>query len=188
MVPGTLTAIEAAAVIRRGGVIAYPTEAVWGLGCDPLNATATRRLLSIKRRSVDKGLILVASHLDQLHGFMDLGSLARERLEKVLSTWPGPHTWALPAGSAAPAWITGARFSIAVRVSAHPAVVALCDACGHALVSTSTNSAGEPPAHRQEALDPALLQKVDGVLQGETGGMERPTLIRDAASGAVLRE
>ncbi len=188
MVPATLTAIEAAAVIRRGGVIAYPTEAVWGMGCDPLNEAATRRLLSIKQRSVDKGLILVASHLDQLHGYVDLGVLPRERVGEVFSTWPGPHTWILPAGSAAPAWITGARSSIAVRVSAHPAVVALCDACGHTLVSTSANRAGEPSASQQEALDPALLQELDGVLEGETGGLKRPTPIRDAATGVAMRE
>lgn len=187
MAPASLTATEAAAAIRRGGVIAYPTEAVWGLGCDPLNENATRRLLSIKQRSVEKGLILVASNLDQLRVFVDLGSMARERLEEVLSTWPGPHSWVLAASVAAPTWVTGARSSIAARVSAHPEVVALCDACGHALVSTSANRAGEPAAHRREAVDPALLKQLDGMLQGETGGLKRPTLIRDAASGAVLR-
>ncbi len=188
MVPPSLTAAEAAAVIRRGGVIAYPTEAVWGLGCDPRNETATRRLLSIKQRPLEKGLILVASHQDQLNGFMDLGSLARERLEKVLSSWPGPHTWILPAGYGAPAWITGARSSIALRVSAHPTVVALCDACGQALVSTSANRAGEPASHQRESLDPTLLQELDGMVEGETGGLKRPTLIRDAATGAAVRE
>lgn len=183
-----MTATEAAGAIGRGGVIAYPTEAVWGLGCHPLNETATLRLLSIKQRAVAKGLILVASHLDQLREFVDLDHLAPERLEEIHASWPGPHTWIVPAGPAAPAWVTGARPGIAVRVSAHPVVAALCDACGHALVSTSANRAGDPPARRQDALDRTLLQRLDGMVEGETGGLERPTPIRDAATGAALRE
>lgn len=188
MAPAPLTPGQAAAAIRRGGVIAYPTEAVWGLGCDPASEAATRRLLSIKQRPVDKGLILVASHLEQLRRFVDLDSLAPERLDEVLSTWPGPHTWILPASHAAPAWITGSHPGVAVRVSAHPVVAALCEACGHALVSTSANLAGEPPARHRDGLDPALLQQLDGVVDGETGGLQRPTPIRDAATGAALRE
>lgn len=188
MVPASLTATEAAAAIRRGGVIAYPTEAVWGLGCDPLNEAATLRLLSIKQRHADKGLIVVASHLDQLRGFVDLGALACERLEEVLSTWPGPNTWVVPAGTAAPAWVTGAHSGIAVRVSAHATVAALCVACGHALVSTSANLSRQPPASRRDALDPALLLQVDGLVEGETSGLHRPTSIRDAVTGAAFRE
>ena len=188
MAPAPLTPGQAAAAIRGGGVIAYPTEAVWGLGCDPASEAATLRLLSIKQRTVDKGLILVASSLDQLREFVELDSVPRERLEEVLATWPGPHTWILPASHAAPTWITGTHSGVAVRVSAHPVVAALCDACGHALVSTSANLAGDPPARHRVALDPALLQQLDGVVDGETQGLQRPTPIRDAATGAALRE
>lgn len=188
MAPELLTPSKAAAEIRGGGVIAYPTEAVWGLGCDPSNQAATLRLLAIKQRPVDKGLILVSSTLDQLREFVDLHALPRERLEEVLASWPGPHTWILPASHAAPAWITGVHSGIAVRVSAHPVVAALCDACGHALVSTSANLAGEPPARHRDALDPSLLRQLDGVVAGQTGGLQRPTPIRDAATGAALRE
>lgn len=186
--PAPLTPSQAAAAIRGGGVIAYPTEAVWGLGCDPANQAATLRLLSIKQRPVDKGLILIAAQLDQVRRFVNLESLPRERLDEVLSSWPGPHTWILPASDAAPAWVTGAHSGIAVRVSAHPVVAALCDACGHALVSTSANLAGAPPAHHRDTLDAALLRQLDGVVDGETGGLQRPTPIRDAATGVSLRE
>lgn len=188
MAAAALTLGQAAAAIARGGVIAYPTEAVWGLGCDPASQQATLRLLALKQRPVAKGLILIGACLEQLRKFVDLESLPRERLDAVLASWPGPHTWILPASDAAPGWITGAHSGIAVRVSAHPVVVALCNACGHALVSTSANRAGAPPAREQEALDPVLLQMLDGIVEGATGGLQRPTQIRDALTGAALRE
>jgi L-threonylcarbamoyladenylate synthase len=76
---------------------------------------------------------------------------------------------------------------VAVRVSDHPVVIALCEAFGAPLVSTSANLAGEPPAFSRVALDPQLLAHLDGVTEGETGGLSAPTAIRDALSGFVLR-
>ncbi|KAF1712514.1 tRNA threonylcarbamoyladenosine biosynthesis protein RimN [Pseudoxanthomonas kalamensis DSM 18571] len=183
----TLSAEHAAGRLHAGGVIAYPTEGVWGLGCDPLDEFAVMRLLAIKHRPPDKGLILIADALEPLRDFLDLTALPAERLSEVLASWPGPHTWILPASAKAPGWITGNHDGIAVRVSAHPAVVALCRAHGGALVSTSANLAGQPAPRRREALDPALLALVDGVLEGETGELVEATPIRDARSGARLR-
>ena len=103
------------------------------------------------------------------------------------ASWPGPHTWIVPASLAAPRWITGAHAGIAVRVSAHPVVIELCNAYGGALVSTSANRAGEPAAQAIAQLDPRIVEGVDAVLEGETGGLARPTDIRDARTGAALR-
>ena len=178
---------EVVAALRRGGVVAYPTEAVWGLGCDPRDETATLRLLVLKQREVDKGLILIAAAEAQLAPFIDMDALDAAQRATVRASWPGPHTWIVPASSAAPRWITGAHAGIAVRVSAHPGVVDLCNAFGAALVSTSANRAGEPAALAIEHLDPYIIERVDAVLAGDTGGLERPTDIRDARSGAVLR-
>lgn len=178
---------EAVPLLQRGGVLAYPTEAVWGLGCDPDNEAAVLRLLAVKQRPVDKGLILVAAHLDPLRRWLDLPALPSERLALVLASWPGPHTWVMPAAADAPAWITGGRASIAVRISAHPVVVALCEAFGGALVSTSANRGGEPPAYTRGELDPRLLEAIDGTVAGETGGLAQPTPIRVALDGSVLR-
>ena len=184
----TLAIDEAAPLLQRGGVLAYPTEAVWGLGCDPDNEAAVLRLLELKQRPVDKGLILVAAHLDPLRRWLDLAALPAARLAAVLDTWPGPNTWVMPAAADAPAWITGGGDGIAVRVSAHPVVVALCQAFGGPLVSTSANPGGQPPAHSRAELDPALLDAVDAVVAGETGGLARPTPIRVALNGSVLRD
>lgn len=185
--PMPLTPHAGAQCAARGGVVAYPTEAVWGLGCDPRDEAAVLRLLAIKQREVAKGLILVAARIEQLAPFVDLDALPRERLDAVLATWPGPHTWIVPASAGAPRWITGAHAGIAVRVSAHPVVVALCEAFGGALVSTSANPAGAPAPKTRAELDPALVSAVDGLVEGETGGLERPTDIRDARTGDVLR-
>lgn len=184
----TPTAAERAAdVLRQGGVIAYPTEAVWGLGCDPHNEAAVMRLLAIKRREVDKGLILVAGALEQFDALLDWSRLPIDRAEAVYASWPGPHTWIVPATGRVPHWITGAHDGVAVRVSAHPVVVALCSAFGGPLVSTSANLAGAPPPRRREALEAVLIDQLDDIVEGDTGGLETPTPIRDARTGAVLR-
>lgn len=179
--------VAAARVLREGGVVAYPTEAVWGLGCDPLQEDAVQRLLAIKQRDVAKGLILIAAQRAQFDGLLDWDALPDERRAVVEASWPGPNTWIVPATSRVPPWITGAHAGVAVRVSAHPIVAALCDAFGGVLVSTSANRAGEPPAYDRGQLDPVLLAQLDAVCEGETGGLAAPTAIRDAATGAVLR-
>src|SRR5687768_5096358 len=166
MINSLLSLHEAATALQTGGVIAYPTEAVWGLGCDPRDEDAVLRLLAIKQRAVDKGLILIASHLDQLRPFLNLAAVPAENLAAVLARWPGPHTWVMPASAAAPRWITGAQDGIAVRISAHPLVIELCNAYGGALVSTSANRAGQPAAITREMLDPAVLEGVDGLVAG----------------------
>ncbi len=179
---------DVVAALRRGGVVAYPTEAVWGLGCDPRDEAATLRLLAIKQREVDKGLILIAAEEAQLAPFVDMDGAGRGATVGACAP-AGPAR--IPGSCRRPptrrAWITGAHAGIAVRVSAHPLVVDLCKAFGGALVSTSANRAGEPAAHTIDALDPRIVDAVDAVAGGETGGLLRPTDIRDARTRAVLR-
>lgn len=178
---------HAVALLRRGGVLAYPTEGVWGLGCDPRDQAATLRLLALKQREVDKGLILIAADEAQLAPFIDMAALDAAQRDAVRASWPGPHTWIVPAAPGAPPWITGTHDGIAVRVSAHAGVQTLCRAFGGALVSTSANRAGAPAPRVADELDPAVVTGVDAVLEGETGGLERPSTIRDARSGQALR-
>src|SRR5690606_8803033 len=122
-----------------------------------------------------------------LDGLADWDALPRERRDAVLASWPGPHTWILPATARVPRWITGAHAGVAMRVSAHPVVVALCEAFGGVLVSTSANPAGAPPPRTRPSIDPALLAAIDGCVSGDTGDLARPTPIRDARSGAEIR-
>ena len=177
----------AVAALRAGGLIAYPTEGVWGVGCDPRDEAAVQRLLVLKQREAGKGLILIASDVAQLRDYADLDALEDDARDAIAASWPGPHTWIVPASPLAPRWITGDHDGIAVRVSAHPGVTALCAAFGHALVSTSANLAGQPPPRTRAELDPRIVEGVDAVLAGETSGLAQPTPIRDARNGRVLR-
>lgn len=176
---------RAAAVLRGGGVVAYPTEAVWGLGCNPLDGEAVMRLLDIKRRPMHKGLILIAARFEQLLPYVEPPNAAQR--EKVFATWPGPVTWLLPARRHTPYWLCGAHDTLAVRVTAHPVAAALCTQVGGALVSTSANLAGRPPARTYLQVLRRVGRDVDYIVPGRTGRQTRPTEIRDAASSAVVR-
>jgi L-threonylcarbamoyladenylate synthase len=176
-----------AGLLRDGGLAACPTEAVWGVSCDPFDEAAVLRLLRLKQRPVDKGLILVADTVARFDGLLDWAALPDERAAAVRASWPGPHTWIVPATARVPRWITGTHAGVAVRVTAHPSMAALCEAFGGPLVSTSANPAGAPPPRRPEDFDPALRDGVDAVLAGDTGAQARPTEIRDARTGEVLR-
>lgn len=170
--------------LRGGGVIAYPTEAVWGLGCDPLNAAAVQQLLTLKQRSPSKGLILIAASVAQIEPWL-LG-LTPAQKAAVTATWPGPYTWVVPAPTA-PAYLRGAHTSIAVRVSAHAGVQALCHAWGGALVSTSANISGSPPASTAQDIQQLFGTSLAHILSGRLGGDQNPSEIRDAVSGQLLR-
>jgi L-threonylcarbamoyladenylate synthase len=176
---------RAARIVRGGGVIAYPTEAVFGLGCLPRDRRAVGRILTLKRRSWRKGLILIGADLAQLERYAVLPP--EPRRSEVLASWPGPHTWVLDARRDAPRWVTGGRRSIAVRLTAHELAAALCRAVGEALVSTSANVSRRPPHRRSMQLRRALGSRIDYVLAGPLGGAAAPTAIRDARTGRTLR-
>lgn len=176
---------RAVATLRAGGVIAYPTEAVWGLGCDPMKEPAVNRILQIKRRDWSKGLILIASDFYQLRPFIHLPS--NNALRRAQATWPGPATWVFPASEIAPLWITGDHDTIAVRVTAHPVAAALCRAFDRAIVSTSANLSGRDPARSATEVRLQIHDGIDYVVPGALGGLDRPTTIRHVASGMILR-
>lgn len=176
---------RAVSALRRGGVVAYPTEAVWGLGADPWNEAACKRILELKRRPWDKGLILVAADAEQLAPFIDVPSKAVWKRASI--TWPGPNTWVFPCTEATPMWISGDQASVAVRISAHETVRALCERFGGAIVSTSANPAGRDPALSATQVRLYFGDKLDAVLPGALGGLARATSIRDAMTGHILR-
>jgi L-threonylcarbamoyladenylate synthase len=175
----------AARRLRQSGLVAYPTEAVWGLGCDPLDAAAVDALLALKGRPASKGFILIAADLGQLEPFLDIASAGlRERLS---ASWPGPVTWIVPASRRAPPWLAGRRGTLAVRVTAHPVAAALCREFGGAVVSTSANRSGTRPARSLSEVRRHFPGACLGFLPGPLGGLGRPTAIFDARSGARMR-
>lgn len=175
----------AARVLRDGGVIAYPTEAVYGLGCDPLNPDAVMRLLALKQRPVSAGLILIAADFSQVEPFLlPVSSRVRRR---IFASWPGPITWLLPARPETPAWLRGRHSNLAVRVTGHAGTAALCRHFGGALVSTSANPRGQAPARSSLQVRRYFSDRLDYQLPGSLGGRDRPSEIRDAQTDRILR-
>ena len=176
---------RAVSVLRHGGVLAYPTEAVFGLGCDPQNRDALQRLLRIKQRPWQKGLILIAADFAQLRPYVLPLSVAQ--WAQIQATWPGPVTWLLPARPGVSRQLRGVHNTIAVRVTAHQPTIALCRAFGGAIVSTSANRSGQWPARTTRAVRKQLGSEVDYILPGRLGGAAQPSQIRDLVSGQIVR-
>jgi len=177
----------AASVFQQGGVIAYPTEAVFGLGCDPDNQSAIEKLLQIKNRPKAKGLILLASSFEQLSPYLDLTQLTNKQLEVILSRWPNGVTQILPARANISSYLTGDFTTLAVRVTNQPDVVSLCEQTNKPIVSTSANLSGLEPAKTWQTVDSHLIELIDYLLKGETLGYLQPSTILNGLTGEVFR-
>ncbi len=169
--------------MRAGKVLAYPTEGVWGLGCLPSYAEAVRRLLDVKKRGPDKGLILIAARCADLEPYVrPLSESQREDMARPEAV----VTWLVPAAEGAPVPLRGAHATQAVRITRHPLCRALCLEAG-ALVSTSANLEGRPPARTASEVRAMFGTRIDGIVEGALGGASGPSEIRDLLTGRVVR-
>jgi L-threonylcarbamoyladenylate synthase len=173
--------------LNQGSVILYPTEAVFGLGCDPDNEQAVMDLLAIKQRSVDKGLILIADNYSQLLPYIDDVKIPMDKRPEIFSSWPGAVTWILPAATTAPKWLTGKFDTIAVRVTNHTKVKKLCLEFGKPLVSTSANLTGCEPVKNITEAKIVFSDKNLFYVDGELGLGNKPSQIKSGLTGAVIR-
>ena len=178
------TALE---TFQQGGILAYPTEAVFGLGCDPDNDEAINKLLSIKSRPADKGLILLAGNYSQLLPYIDDSKIPQDKRYTVLSRWPDGITQLVAKNVNTSALLSGRFDTIAVRVTSQPDVVALCNASNKPIVSTSANLSGETPAKTWQEIPHNLIEKIDFIIKGQTLGFDQPSTIIDALSGDIIR-
>jgi len=176
---------SALGVVKRGGVIAYPTEYCYGLGCDPANQPAVERILEIKRRERDKGLIVIASSEDVVDGLVELKQSAN--YSKIHRSWPGANTWLLPAREHVGDWLTGRFSTLAVRIPDHSWCLKLCDRLQTGLVSTSANRQGEPELLDYQTVLAEFSNEVDLVIDEPVGGRQAPSIIRDSLTGVQLR-
>lgn len=177
-----------AGVIRRGGVVAYPTASCYGLGCDPRNRRAVERILRLKNRPIWKGLIVIGANRRQLLPYVDRGRLNTDIHKTMDAVWPGPVTLVLPAGRHCPPWARGRYRGIALREDAHPPARDLCLAAGMAIVSTSANPAGFQSARTATQVRRYFGKKVDAILRAPIGKQRKPSRIVDVTSGTVLRD
>ncbi len=171
--------------LAQGGVIAYPTEAVYGLGCDPDNFTAVLRLLDIKQRPWRKGLILLGADLAQFSPY--ILPLSAEKVQKITAPRQRPVTWLVPARMDAPYWLTGESDLLAVRVAQHPVASRLCRLWGKPLVSTSANRAGLPALKTATQVRHQWGQRLDWIVNAPVGGQNRPSEIRNVLSDEIIR-
>lgn len=176
------------ATLQAGEVIAYPTEGVFGVGCDPDNNDAIDKLLALKQRPVEKGLILIAADYAQLLPYIDEDQLNEEQLSRVKASWPGPITWIMPASEKVSNHVSGQFDSIAVRVTDHSLVQKLCRQFGKPITSTSANLTGLPPCMTTTEVHQQLGDRLDAILEGETGGRDKPSEIRDAKTLQLIRQ
>jgi len=177
---------RAVSALQQGGVVAYPTEAVYGLGCDPHNEIAVSNLLALKQRDIGKGLLLIAVDIAQLTPY--LAPVTSAQWSNAAASWPGAITWVFPATMAVPVWILGNHQSVAVRVTAHPLAKQLCQRFGAPIVSTSANIHNHPPACSAFEVNSLFPHGLAVVLSGELGGIDKPTPIRDVLTGNWIRQ
>lgn len=174
---------RAARIAGEGGVIAYPTEGVYGLGCRPDDDEAIARLLTIKKRDPALGLVLIAADAEQLQHWIQLPA----GMHIPESSLEHPQTWVVPASSSVPLLIRGNHTTVAARITVHPVAARLCRATRSALVSTSANISGRRPARNVHVLRRTFGHLVDCIVPGPCGPASGPSEIRDLLSGATLR-
>lgn len=175
---------QAAHYCNTGGVIAYPTESVFGLGCDPLNEMAVIKILQLKQRPVEKGLILIASSLEQLLPFLS----TEQALDELNRPQKTATSWLVKPSHLTPGWIIGAHPKLAVRITQHPIAHALCNKLGYPLVSTSANPADLPPARNLLKLKQYFDDQIDYCVAGAVGSAKNPSQIKDLETGMIVRE
>ena len=167
---------------KEGSIFAYPTEAVFGLGCNPDDELAVKRILDVKQRSIKKGLILIAADFSQVQKY--LRPITQDQKKYTLAS---ETTYIFPSRESAPKWLTGDFNSLAIRITAHPIAKELCNTLHSAIVSTSANITGQIPAKTTHEVKHQLGDKIDAILDGKTGNLEKPTVIRDSISGQIIR-
>lgn len=175
-------------VLQQGGVIAYPTEAVFGLGCDPNNLSAVKKILDLKKRKKEKGLILIAANFEQLKPYIK--PLEKPIEDKLIASWKDREhavTWLVPVDKDVSEYLKGQFDTLAIRVSHHPVVKELCEKFGGALVSTSANIATQEAARNAEQVKEIFGSNVDFILEGETNLNAEPSEIRDALTDKIIR-
>lgn len=173
---------KAIRILKKGEIIAYPTESVYGLGCDPFNSQAIFKLLSLKQRSIKKGFILIAADIKQLQPFL---KLTPEIIQKITS--PQPITWLVPCQDNIPYYLKGQYQTLAVRITQHPLAQALCQYYKQAIISTSANIANRPPAKTPLQVRHYFAKKIAHIIPGELGGLEKPTQIYNVIDNKLIR-
>ena len=175
---------HAVEVLKSGGVVCHACEGVWGLACDPFDESAVSRILEIKRRPIEKGLIVIGGNVEAFQP--ELSAMESKQYEIIDASWPGHTTWILP-NKRFPHWITGEFETVAVRVPDHAQSRELASKFGGPLVSTSANRSGQQELTTLTDVEQQFKTEVDYILEGSIGNATGPSKIFDARTGEQLR-
>lgn len=178
---------EAISVLREEGVIAYPTESVFGLGCDPDSELALSKLLKIKKRSSSKGMLVVSHDFSLVTKYINFTQVNESDLMYTKEFWPGPFTFLFPASDSCSPLLIGDHLTIAIRISTHPIIKALCSCFNKPIVSTSANFSGKSPCISLTEVHEHFDNVVDFIVDGETLNYTKPSTIIDLKTKIILR-
>ena len=178
---------KAVAVLNNGGIIAYPAEACFGLGCLIDNEAGVARIRALKSRPATQGLIVVADILERVQAYIDWPSLPESTREKILASWPGPTTWLIPAAKSCPRALTGQHTTLAIRVTDFAPIIALCAGAQSAIISTSANHKGQAPLKTAREVQACFRDKIDAIVDSPIQGLNNPSQIIDARNLQTLR-
>lgn len=179
---------RAALVIAQGGVIVCPTEGVYGISCSLFDETAIKRVIQIKERDIQKGLIIVDHCLDTLNDYICLDNCDNECKELIKRMWPGPHTFIVKAKESFNSIALRSDHSVAVRITQFDTLAKVCKASNVPMISTSANISGNPATSDLSTLDPKLIERVDLILDLPCGNLSEPTSIYDTLTHTLVRK
>jgi len=174
---------HAASIIRQGGVIAYPTDTIYGLGCNPFNPDAIELINHIKQRPLDKQFILLASHLDQVKSLIQLSNAQ----EQTITQSTQATSWIIKADKKTPLWLIDKNHTVTIRISSHSNVKRLCNILGHPIISTSANISGKTPARNALDLHKYFHHLVDKILVSDQKQSSKSSKIIRLCDNHVIR-
>jgi L-threonylcarbamoyladenylate synthase len=170
--------------VSQGAVFGYPTDTIWGFGCHPLIASSVARILQIKNRSPDKGLILLSSRLEYCSTYLGLDG---EALDPIQQAADHPTTWLVPASESCPVWIRGNYPTVAIRITNHPLLEFLCDRLQAPIVSTSANRSGKATVRNSVQMRKQFGDELDFIICGFATGSNRPSEIKSLLGRTTIR-
>ncbi len=171
--------------VSRGAIFGYPTDTIWGLGCHPLIADSVGRILQIKHRNPDKGLILLSSKIEYCLAYAELDS---GQLESIHKPTDHPTTWLAPASEGCPAWIRGSYPTVAIRITNHPLLEFLCARLQAPIVSTSANRAGRATVRSSRQIRKQFGNELDFIVSGFATGSNKPSNIKSLLDKTTIRD
>ena len=170
--------------LKSGEVIGYPTEAVYGIGCDPWNQSSVEKIAKIKGRESSQTFLMVASSIDQLRDLIDISTLSRQ----VTSSWPGHTTWLIKAKENVPYWLQDEQTNkVGIRISNHPLVIELCNAFGKPIISTSANVSGKEEIKNQQEFIRTFSSDINYLVDGDLGDYDETSVIIDMETNKKIR-